>query len=245
MATLTNYINQTRRLLQLPSATNSLYTTADLTVYVNTARVQVAGEGACIRAEGTVDTVVGTRSFAFSGLNFGVSATTGISGALNVRQLFYGVGTGRQWITPRGWEWFSFYNLNTPVPQSGAPSVWSQLGQGVNGTIYVDPLPDLAYTLTADAVCYPIDLVDDTTVDAIPALWTDAVSYFAAYLTLLSAQNAARQEDANRMFERYEAFVERARTFSTPTVVMEQYPQTPDPAIGNRLGVMAAPRQGG
>lgn len=143
--------------------------------------------------------------------------------------------------------------MNNPVPVQSAPTEWSQYGQGAapktglqaqGGSIYVDPVPDSAYTFQLDCVCYPIDLVDDTTAEAIPYLWTDAVAYFAAYLALLSAQSQARQADANRMFERYTEFVNRARRFSTPSVLNTSYAQNPSPTRVNQLG-MSPPRAAG
>ena len=47
---LTEYIARTQKLLQHPvPATNPLYSQADITGYINTARKQLAGEGQCIR----------------------------------------------------------------------------------------------------------------------------------------------------------------------------------------------------
>ena len=142
-------------------------------------------------------TIVGTRNYNFSSLNLGVSATTGIQGAIHVRSIRYALASGFQWVAPRPWEWFEFYYLNNPVPSSGPPTNWAQhrqgsagtgTGSGATGTFYLDAIPDVIYTLHCDAVCYPIPLVDDTTVEALPYLWTDAVPYFAAYLALLSSQ---------------------------------------------------------
>lgn len=163
--------------------------------------------------------------------------------------MLIGVGTGNVWITPRGFEWLTYYRLNNPVPQQARPTDWSQFGQGAapapsqqadGGTLYVDPVPDQSYTATCDCVCYPITLVDDTTAEALPYLWTDAVPYFAAYLALLSAQTGAREEMANRMFARYQEFVNRARAFSNPSVLGGQYAQAPSLVRQNQLGL--APR---
>ncbi|MDE2105452.1 MAG: hypothetical protein KGL39_49955, partial [Patescibacteria group bacterium] len=156
------------------------------------------------------------------------------------------VASGFTWVRPRPFEWFTFYRLNNPVPQQGAPNEWSQYGQGSapqpslqtsGGSIYVDPVPDAAYSLQLDCACYPITLALDTDPEAIPYLWTDAVAYFAAYLALLSAQAQARQADANRMYERYVEFVNRARRFSTSSVLPGIYPQNPSPVRQNQLGI--------
>jgi len=94
-------------------------------------------------------------------------------------------------------------------------------------------------------VCLPITLVSDGTAEAIPYPWTDAVPYFAAYLALLSAQSPARTADADRMMQRYELFMGRARQFSNPDVLRTEYLQSVDETVTNKLGLQAAGGGGG
>lgn len=223
---LNSYLASTGQLLQNPSAPVDLYGPADLTGYINTARTQVAGEGACIRFMATAAlTATNQGPYAFSAFNTGVSATNGIQGILNARALWYRSGGGQVWMTPRGFDWFSVYDLNTTTSASGPPIEWSQYGQGVGGSIYVSPSPDQNYTLNVDAVCYPIPLVTDATIEAIPPLWQTAVPYFAAYMALLAAQTGARVQDAEKMLQLYELFTGRARKFANPEVMPLQYDQ--------------------
>lgn len=241
---LTTYLTQTARLLQNPQAPTSLYSTADLTAAINTARGQLAGEAECIRILGTISTVASTRNYNFASINTGVSATNGVGGAINLRRIMYAIGDGQKWIAPRNWEWFDLYHLNNPVPITGAPQVWAQYAQGVTGSFYLDPPPDAVYVLTADAVCYPIDLADNSTVEAIPQFWQDAVCFFAAYYALLSSNVPARQADANRMYERYEEFVMRARRSSNPSVNRFLYQQSTDVSQANKLALPQQKQQG-
>ena len=243
---LTAYLNATRNLLQNPSAPTSLYSDANLTTYINTARGQLAGEAECIRYLATVSTVVGTANYSFSALNTGVLATTGIQGVINIRSIWYTIGSGKKWVAPKAWEWFGQYHLNNPVPVSGAPKVWAQFGQGSAGTgsgsggtgsFYLDPVPDAIYTLTCDCVCYPQTLAADGDVEAIPYLWTDAVPFFAAYYALLSSQTNARMADAERYFNAYTKFVERARTAANPSPNRWMYSQAQDPAQAPKMQV--------
>ena len=209
------------------------------------ARGQLAGEAECIRIIGTIPTVVGQRAYNFSSINLGVSATTGVQGAININTLQVSIAVGQQWLTPRSWPWFQLYHMNNVVPQNGPPQNWSQYGQGAappaagsafGGSFYLDPPPDDIYMLNCDCVCYPIPLVDDTTVEAIPYLWTDAVPFFACYYALLSSQTSARQADAERMFNHYETFVQRARQMSNPSVGRYMYSQSVDPTVAAKLG---------
>jgi hypothetical protein len=244
------YLPQTRSLLQLPGTNStSLYSDSDLTRFINIARGQVAGEGACIRVHGTISTVAGTDNYAFSGINVGVPAATGVQGVINIHSLHCVAGIGQLWMAPRPWAWFSLYNRNTAVPVQGQPTEWAQYGQGAapsgipgtqvnGGTFYVSPTPDDIYQLNCNTACYPIALVDDTTVEALPYFWTDAVPFFAAYFALMSAQTNARMADAAQMYKgHYNEFMDRARKQSNPDVNNYIYQQAGDPAQAMKMGV--------
>lgn len=242
---LTQYLAATARLLQNPPAPVPLYSPIDLTADINTARGQLAGESECIRLTGTLALVPGVQSYPFSAITFPQpSAVNGIAGPFNVWTAWLNIGIGMVRMRPRAWPWFSLYEMNNPVPVQGPPTVWAQLGQGVAGTIYVSPVPDIAYTVTVDCVGYPIPLVDDTTVEAIPYLWTDAVPFFAAYYALLAAQSTARQADADKMLERYKTFVDRARRAATPSIMSGIYAEVASPVRAGQLGMQAGGRGG-
>lgn len=219
---LNTYLTNTQNLLQLPSAPNTLYSQANLTTWINSARNQLAGEGECIRVLATMPLVTNTNVYGFSSIT--VSGISGVSGVLNARQIFLSGGNImlQQWP----WEYFSYFYLANTSLAAGTPTSWSQYAQGVNGSLYFSPTPSATVTANIDTICYPVALVTDATPEAIPYPWTDAVPYFAAYLALLSAQSAGRQADANRMFERYTEFVKRARQISTPAVTPFQYEQS-------------------
>jgi hypothetical protein len=234
---LTAYQNATAALLQNPPAPTPLYSTANLTTWINTARGQLSGEADCIRAVGSLALTAGTRVYPFSAITYtGSSGTTGIEGPLHVRTAWRTAASGQLWMRPRPFEWYSLYELNLAVPTEGPPVMWAQYGQGVAGTIYVSPVPDQAYTMVLDMVCYPIPLVDDTTVEAIPYMWTDAVPFFAAFYALMSAQSTARDADADKMLQRYQLFVQRARNAATPAVLSGIYDQQPPLVRQGQLG---------
>jgi hypothetical protein len=234
---LTSYQTATQQLLQNPKSPTTLYATSDLTGWINTARGQLAGEAECVRVLGTISTILNTRNYNFTSIN--VSGTAGVQGVLHVRSMRYFVASGYQWVAPRQWEWFELFDLNNPVPGSGPPREWAQYAQGQGGSFFVDQLPDQIYQLTLDTVCVPISLVDDTTVEAIPYPFTDAVPYFAAYLALLSAQMQSRRADAEAYFGYYQTFLQRARQFSNPSLLRSQYEQAADPTMQAKLGQKA------
>lgn len=239
---LSEYVLQTQQLLNNPPAANTLYAVSDIQSYINRARGQLAGDSESIRNYATLPIVAGQRTYPFSSIVLS-APTAGIGGVFNVRYAWYLVGEGQKSLRPRPWAWFSQYRLNNPVPPSGPPIVWSQYGQGETGSIFIDPIPDIGYTLPLDTVCVPSDLVDDSSFEAIPYPWTDAVPYFAAYLALLSSQSGARQADAQRMFERYVEFKNKARTYSNPSILPNLYEQSPNQVKASILGIQ--PQQGG
>jgi hypothetical protein len=232
------YETATQRLLQSPQAPITLYDLPSIDSYINTARQQLAMEGECVRQIGTITTDLGSREYDFdddiTGLNPWVQSV------VHVRRVTINTVTGGQsMLNTHAWPWFDYFYINNPNPPNGAPARWAQYGQGVTGTIWVDPIPDSAYILNADCVCVPIKLIDDTTVEGIPYPWTDAIPYFAAYLALLSAQAPARTADADRMLARYEEFVQRARQFSNPDLLRGQYLQSDDVTLSQKLALQA------
>lgn len=208
----------------------------DLTRYINEARGQVAGEGQCLLSVGTFPVVSPNQVYAFHNITL---TPVGLGGVLNVRTLWYNVGGGRAWITPRPWPWFSLYELNTVTAPQGPPKVWSQYGPGANGSLYISPAPDQAYTVEADCVCFPANLENDTDFELIPYLWTDAVVYYATALAMRSMQHP----DTDKMFQLHREYLAVARASATPSVLPTNYAQVPNPVQTNQLGM--APQRGG
>jgi hypothetical protein len=62
--------------------------------------------------------------------------------------------------------------------------------------------------------------VDDTTPEALPYPWTDAVPYYAAYLAFM---NSRRPMEAGNMFSIFENLMKRARSFSESTYIESYY----------------------
>lgn len=230
---LATYESLTQALLQAPTSPVPLVPTATLDIYINQARLQVSAQGGCIRVLASLPLASNTRSFPFSAIT-GLGA--GVGAVFNVRQLWLQVAGGYQLLTSRPFEWFGLYSYNNPTPVPGPPKVWSQLGQGESGTIYVDPVPDVAYTSNVDVLAVPIPLVDDSTTEAIPAIWTLAVPFYAAWLAFMSM---TRQTDADMMFKHFQEQMAFARNAANPDLIPENWSQSPDLMLQNRLGVQA------
>lgn len=179
-------------------------------------------------------------------LTGGVTNISGISSVLTIRQLSVNTtGSVYKMLANRPWPWFNRYNLaNGQSISSGVPNTWSQQAPGIQGVFGIAPPPNSGYTISADVVCMPADLVSDSTYDAIPAPFDDAVPYYAAYKAYLSSQ---RTQDATVMLGRYKEFLKRAIDMSQPTVIPINFPGGRGAQITSAKQSLTAqpPQQGG
>lgn len=235
---LNSYLSNTALLLQNPGAPTTLYTTANLTTFINTARTQLAGQTECVRGTVTLSVTSLTNVYNFSSIT---TLPTGVQGVYNVRQASRVSGTGYAYMGSRPYPWAKMYWLSGSAPAAAAPTEWAQYGIGTTGSLVLDHVPNTTYVLSLDASCYPVLLTDDSTAEAIPYPYQDAVPFFAAYYAYMSAQ---RQEDADVMLRRYEDFVKRAQKDSVPNVLSNQYDQQEAPG-GMPIGMPANMLGGG
>ena len=213
--TLNQYIAQIQSLLD--DAAAAQYTTANLTTFINDARLQIAGSSESVRRLATLNFINGTQSYAYSTFT---GLTADVQGVLSVRKGRVQVSGVWQEIVSREWEWFFSYLLNgSAAAATGAPATFAEQVPGVSGILYVNPIPNAALVSSFDCVCYPIALASNGDPEAIPYPWTEAIQYFAAYLAYLSVQ---RMADADKMFQRYMLFETRGTQLATPTVTPAQ-----------------------
>jgi len=208
---LTLYQTQLNNLLHNQSGT--LYTSTELNTYINSARKQIASEGACIRGLLSFSTVASQIVYTFGSISVG--SGNGYGSVLAVRQLY-----STSPVAGRPWEWFAQFYLNSTTTGS-AITAWAQFLPGDKGSLYVYPIPTGVQSLSVDAVILPIDLVDDTTVEALPYPWTDAIKYYAAYLAFAGV---SRNADSDRMYLLYTKHMQRARDVAVPSQLPRNFP---------------------
>lgn len=242
---LTSYEQQTQRLLN--DAANRFFNVGDLDVYINNARSDVAQQTQCLLANAVLSTVAGTQTYLMSSLAPPVGS--GLLTPLNVRNLrSLNQGIYRR-MEGRPWQWFSNYYLDgfNSVAQGSNPSVWTLQTQGLDGTIWLWPTPSGVASVIVDCTWFPIPLVDDSTVEALPPPWVSVVPYFAAYMALVQAQ---RLQDAQNLYGLYGKFTQSARLGVTPPWVSANYPTlTPLPSnidvTASMAGATSKPAQRG
>lgn len=140
-----------------------------------------------------------------------------IQGVLSVA-----VNQGAQKPVLRHWAWsyMQAYCRSYSAQVTNYPDIWAQYGQGTSGSMYLYPIPSDTFAMEWDCYCLPIDLVDDTTIEAIPYPWTSPVPYYATHLAYLNAQ---RKDDAAAMLADYKTKMMEAGGFARPGVIPSMY----------------------
>lgn len=170
-----------------------------------------------VTTDNSLTTVATQEVYNFATWNTLAQTNAGVSQIIGLLSLACSQGgTYKPMLTPMIWSEFQAYCRIYQNQAQNYPVYWAQYGQGVNGSVYLFPYPSQALQLDADCYCLPIDLADDTTPEAIPSTFTDAIPYYAAYLCY---EDSSRKDDADRNFKIFDMFVKRARAqMETPFV---------------------------
>jgi hypothetical protein len=118
---------------------------------------------------------------------------------------------------------FSFYQAFVRIyPQQYlyVPTVAAQFGQGVNGSIYMYPIPSYVYQCEIDCFCLPYPLETDDDFEAIPMPWTECVPFYAAHLAFLELQNL---NAAKFYLDLYDNLCHRYSSYSRPGRMTNPY----------------------
>jgi len=124
------------------------------------------------------------------------TAYSGINSIVAIRSVAFVWGTFRYQRIATSFSKYQALVRTWSQAYQDIPSFVSQYGQGVNGTLFMYPVPNAPYQYEADCFCLPVPLIDDNTFEAIPEPWVDCVQYYAANKALLGA---GRYTDAMRM----------------------------------------------
>lgn len=165
-------------------------------------------------------TVLNQEVYLFSLVNPAVQTVPGVDSILGAMNVTVFWGSNRVALNRCTWGEFQAYYRYWNQPSAGQPWVYAQYGQGISGSIYLYQIPSGAYTMEWDCYCLPVKLVDDTTPEAIPSMWTFSVPYYAAYLYYLNSQ---RKEDADAMMKEYMRLMSQARAYSDPPFIPTYY----------------------
>jgi hypothetical protein len=174
---LTNYIKQVRRLLHDPNA--SFWSDADLTDYINDGRNRVAQDTKCLRQIlSNIALVAGQEQY--------IIATIAAIGPQIVDVMGINVywGSTRYALDYLPWTIFDA-QLRYWQNLQQRPIAYTRMGAL---TVYFGPTPDQAYNSDWIVAINPPPLVNDATVEAIPAPFTESVQFWAAYMAKFQEQ---------------------------------------------------------
>lgn len=102
------------------------------------------------------------------------------------------------------------------------PAVWAQYGQGVQGSVYLNPIPSQQMQMEWDTYCLPDDLQTDTDPEFIPYPFSHAVPYYAAWWASIPVNT----DMANYFDQLYKRALKEARSQTDIAIFPDFY--TPD-----------------
>lgn len=163
------YITQTQRLVH--DVSGNYFTQPQLTDYVNQARTKTAQDSNSVRLLQSFALTPAVELYPFAALPSG-SVTINVLG-INVIN-----GGFRDPIRRKSWSWMSAFTRSW-VGYQQQPAVFAIYGENA---VYMGPTPDIAYACEFDTAITPNDLIDNTSVEQLPAPWSSPVPYYAACL---------------------------------------------------------------
>lgn len=146
----------------------------------------------------------GQEVYPFSGVD--LSQFPGVESIYGVRSVSIIYNNYRYSLPMYAFSTYQAMIRQYPFQYQYVPTFCSQFGQGVDGSIYVYPLPSQTYQMEWDCQCLPSDLIQDGSPEALPDPWTDAVPYMACYHAYLELQNF---NAANFYLQMYDKWAER------------------------------------
>lgn len=190
--------------------------------YVSPPTATISGNGTGAVAQlfltGLNATAQGQEKYNFASMNGNLPA--GVTTIQNIFSVAVSQGNTRPMMRYMSFSEFQAYCRIFEGTQQDYPAVWSQYGQGALGSLYLFPIPSGTYSMDWDCVCLPADLNSDSDPEAIPYPWTEAVSYYAAYLCY---QYAQRNDDAKNMLSEYNRLMLEARAWSASPAIPDIY----------------------
>lgn len=143
---------------------------------------------------------LGQEVYPFSGIN--MSEFPGVGSPFMVKSLSVVYSNYRYSLPVYSFSTYQARIRQYPFQYQYVPTMASQYGQGTNGSFYVYPLPSQAYQFELDCFCLPSDLIDDSSIEAIPGPWTDGVPFYAAFLAFTELQNFNSARMMLELFDR-------------------------------------------
>lgn len=179
MGQLSTYITQVRALLHDPNG--QMFSDGELTSYINQARRQVAQDTYSLRQLDTSIVLLAQQE------KYVIDQTVHapfVGRVINVIGIDVYWGNTRFPMFYAPWTWFSL-QMRFWTQMLQRPTVFTRQGAA---TIYVGYTPDQSYITDWDIAIYPLDLVNDGSLEELSVPYLDPVQYWAARLAKFKQQ---------------------------------------------------------
>lgn len=154
----------------------------------------------------------GQEFYNFSDIN--LDTFPGVESVIAIKSVSVIYSNWRYGLTYRSFT--SYQSLRAyPILYQFVPTVYTQYGQGTEGSLAFYPLPSMPLQAEYDCLCLPTDLVDNQSVEAIPNMWRDGVKWFAASLAFNGCLNwnagAAMEAQFDKFCKRFAEYAQPGR----------------------------------
>jgi hypothetical protein len=190
VSALSTYLLRTRRLLTDPNA--QYWSDTELTDDINQARNRVCADTKCLRQLFTgITLATGVEQYNIATT---VSSSTGTPnlGLYVVEVIGVTIYWGNMRVKCRNLP-FTEQDAKLRIFQTYQTRPGSVAMIGGN-TVYINPMPDQAYVSDWDCAIIPIPLVDNTSLEVIPVVWQNLVSFYAAHLAKYGEQSLSESD---------------------------------------------------
>lgn len=175
--------------------------------------IEGTGEGAEVRVHTVLLTVTQENQEVYPFKNVPLDRFPGVAQIFAVKSVSFQYFNYRYSVPVFSFSNYQAYIRVYPFQYRYVPTAACQFGQGVNGSLYLYPVPSDKFAMEWDCFCLPQDLDDDQDYEAIPPPWTDAVPLFAAHLAYMGMQNL---NSAQYLLDLYDNFVHRYSAYARP-----------------------------
>ena len=220
---LSDYLTAVEALLR--DATLSLYTSADLTSFINRAMQQRDLDLGLNRLRVSFTLTSGTSDYSFASINAGATVLDGntnvnLQDVLSIIVIPLGTASSAVRYPLQRWPYTKLAPLlSTTYPTY--PIAYSVYGAS---NIILGPPPAGNYPSEFDFICYSPNLVNSTDQDPMPYPFTDPVPFLAASFAKMQAQ---RFDEAERFGAIYAERMNRVRARARPISVRNPWDDFP------------------
>ena len=176
------------------------------------------GAAATTTTSSLLQTQDGQEIYNFS--DFDLSTFPGVKEVIAIRSVSVIYANYRYSLPMYSFSTYQAQIRQYPLLYYYVPTMATQFGQGASGSLFLYPVASQPYQLEVDCVGWPMDLMTDQDVEAIPDPWTEAVPYLTAHYCYLSLQNLNAAQYYRKSFEDLMAMY---RTSASPSRRVNPY----------------------